>query len=80
VKLRCKATAAGRCKAVVRASGKVIARGSHKAGPGARVTVLAKVTKAGRKKLRHASKVKARLSVAVPGAPKAITGKLTLVR
>jgi subtilisin family serine protease len=80
VKLRCKATAAGRCKAVVRAGGKVIARGSHKAKPGGRVTVFVKVTKAGRKKLRHASKVKARLSVAVPGAPKAITGKLTLVR
>jgi subtilisin family serine protease len=80
VKLRCKATGADRCKAVVRASGKVIARGSHSVKAGERVTVLAKVTKAGRKMLRHASKVKAQLSVAVPGAPKAITGKLTLVR
>jgi subtilisin family serine protease len=80
VKLRCKATAAGRCRAVVRAGGKVIARGSHTAKPGGRVTVFAKVTKAGRKMLRHASKVKAKLSASVPGAPARITGKLTLLR
>lgn len=80
VKLRCKATAAGRCKAVVRASGKVIARGSRSVKAAGRVTVFAKPTKAGRKLLRHASTVKAKLSASVPGASKAITGKLTLVR
>jgi thermitase len=80
VKLRCKATAAGRCDARVTARGKVIARGSRKAKAGGRPKVSAKLTKAGRKMLRNASKVKARLSVAVPGAPKRLTGKLTLVR
>ena len=81
VKLRCRATAAGRCKAVVTARGKTIARGSHKIAAGKRTTVTATLTKAGRKLLRHATKaVKARLSVAVPGAPKRIIGKLTLKR
>jgi subtilisin family serine protease len=80
VKLHCKATATGRCKVVVTARGKVIARGSHKVKAGERVTVLAQATKAGRKMLRRASKVKAKLSASVPGAPKAITGKLTLAR
>jgi subtilisin family serine protease len=80
VKVRCRATAAGRCKVAVTASGKTIAVGSRKASAGKRVTVAAKVTKAGRKLLRGASKLKARLSVAVPGAPKHITGKLTLKR
>ncbi|MEA2429052.1 MAG: serine protease [Thermoleophilaceae bacterium] len=80
VRLSCHATAAGRCNAVVTARGKVIARGSHKVKAGKRVTVAAKLTKAGRKMLHGASKVKAKLSATVPGAPKRITGTLTLVR
>jgi subtilisin family serine protease len=80
VKLRCRATEAGRCKAVITARGKVIARGSHKVEAGKRATVAAKLTKAGRNRVRAATKVKARLSVSVPGAPKRIMGKLTLVR
>jgi subtilisin family serine protease len=80
VRVRCRPTAAGRCSVEVRAGGKTIARGSRKVQAGKRATVSAKLTKAGRKRLRHASKLKARLSVAVPGAPKRITGKLTLKR
>jgi subtilisin family serine protease len=80
VKVRCHPTAAGRCSVTVRAAGKTIARGSRKVTAGKNVTVAAKVTKAGRKLLRHASKVKARVSATVPGAPKRITGRLTLRR
>jgi subtilisin family serine protease len=80
VRLRCHATAAGRCHATVTARGKVIARGSHKVKAGKSATVAAKLTKAGRKMLHGASKVKGTLSASVPGAPKRITGKLTLVR
>jgi subtilisin family serine protease len=81
VKLRCHATAAGRCRATVRAGGKVIARGSRAMKAGKRVTVTAKLTKAGRKLLAgRRAKLKAKLSASVPGAPKTITGKLTLVR
>jgi subtilisin family serine protease len=80
VRLRCRATAAGRCKVTVTARGKVIARGSKKVKAGKRVTMAAKLTKAGRKMLQGASKVKGKLSASVPGAPKRITGKLTLVR
>jgi subtilisin family serine protease len=80
VRLRCRATAAGRCKVTVTARGKVIARGSKKVKAGKRVTMAAQLTKAGRKMLHGASKVKAKLSASVPGAPKHITGRLTLAR
>jgi subtilisin family serine protease len=80
VKVRCRATAAGRCRVTVTRRGKVIARGSHKVKAGKRATVYAKLTKAGRKRLRAAKKVKAKLSASVPGAPKALKGNLTLTR
>lgn len=80
VKVRCTAAAAGRCGVVVTAHGKTVARGSHKVSAGGRTTVAAKLTKAGRRMLAGASKLKARLSATVPGAPAPITGKLTLMR
>jgi hypothetical protein len=42
--------------------------------------VSAQLTSAGRKLVRNASKVHAKLVADVPGAPAAIAGKLTLVR
>jgi subtilisin family serine protease len=80
VKVRCRPTAAGRCRVSVTARGKTIASGSRKVKAGTRATVAAKLTKAGRKLLRGRAKVKARVSASVPGAPKLVTGKLTLKR
>jgi subtilisin family serine protease len=80
VKLRCRASKAGRCKVRVRARGKVIASGSRTFGRAGRATVTAKVTKAGRKMLRGVKKkLRSSLAVNVPGGGKR-TGKLTLKR
>jgi subtilisin family serine protease len=80
VKVRCRPTAAGRCRVSVTAHGKTIASGSRKVRAGKRATVTAKLTKAGRKLVRKRAKLKARVSASVPGAPKLVTGKLTLKR
>jgi thermitase len=80
IKVRCRATAAGRCRVSVSARGKTIASGSRKVKAGRLVTVTAILTKAGRKLVRTRSRLKARVSASVPGAPKLVTGKLTLKR
>jgi subtilisin family serine protease len=80
VKVRCRPTAAGRCRVSVTAGGRTVAKGSRKVKAGKRATVAVKLTKAGRKLLRKHAKVKARVSASVPGAPKLLTGKLTLKR
>jgi subtilisin family serine protease len=80
VKVRCRPTAVGRCRVSVTAGGRTIAKGSRKVKAGKRATVAAKLTKAGRKLLRKRGKLKARVSASVPGAPKLLTGKLTLKR
>jgi hypothetical protein len=79
VKMTCRPTKAGKCKARVKAHGKLIASGSRSvSGPG-RFTVTAKVTKAGRKMLKHANSVNATLIASVPGAKQG-RGALKLVR
>jgi subtilisin family serine protease len=78
VRVRCYATAAGKCKVVVRAKGRVIARGSRSVAAGHHVTVAARVTPKGRRLLRRVSKrVKARLAVSVPGGSPA-TARIAL--
>jgi subtilisin family serine protease len=80
VKVRCRATAVGRCRVTVTAGGTTIASGTRKVKAGKGATVAAKLTKAGRKLLRKRRKLGARISASVPGAPKLLAGKLTLKR
>jgi subtilisin family serine protease len=79
VKMTCKATGAGKCKTRVKAHGKLIATGSRTVSGAGKVTVSARVTKAGRKMLKNAKSVNATLIANVPGAKQA-SGKLKLVR
>jgi hypothetical protein len=60
VRVRCHATAAGKCKVVVRARGRVIARGSRSVAANLHVTVAARATPQGKRMLR---KVKRRIGV-----------------
>jgi subtilisin family serine protease len=79
VKVTCRPASAGKCKVRVKAHGKVIASGSRSvSGPG-KVTVSAKVTKAGRKMLKNAKSVNATVVARVPGAKRG-SGGLQLVR
>src|SRR3954469_7669631 len=78
VKVTCRATKSGRCKLSVKAKGTVVASGSRKVGAG-KSTVSAKLTKAGRKMLKHAKKLNATVVAIVPGAGRR-TGGLKLVR
>jgi subtilisin family serine protease len=80
VRVRCRAAAAGRCHVRVNAHGKKIAAGSANVASGARVQVRARLTPTGRRMLRHAVRVRARLLVDVPGAPRRFKRALTLVR
>src|SRR3954451_19422728 len=68
VKFTCRTSKAGKCRVSVKAHGKVVASGSRSAGGARKVTVTAKVTKAGRKMLKKAKKVNATLVAIVPGA------------
>ena len=77
VRVRCYATAAGKCKVVVKAKGQVIARGSRSVAAHHHVTVAARVTSKGKRVLRKT--VKARLTVSVPGGSAASAG-ITLKR
>ena len=68
LRVRCHATAAGRCKVVAKVHGKMIARGSRSVAANHHVTVAARVTKAGRRilrKVRH--RLRGRLYVNIPG-------------
>jgi subtilisin family serine protease len=80
VRVRCHATAAGSCKVRLKVGKRLIASGSRAVSSGGKVTVSAKLTQAGRKLLRGASRVKGKLLVDVPGAPSRISGAITLVR
>jgi thermitase len=79
VKLTCRTSKAGKCRASVKAHGKVIASGSRSVGGARKVAVTAKLTKAGRKMLKKAKKVNATLVAIVPGAGRR-SGSLKLVR
>jgi subtilisin family serine protease len=80
VRVRCYATAAGKCKVVVKAKGRVIARGSRSVAANHHVTVAARVTSKGKRVLRKVSKrLAARLTVTVPGGAPATAG-ITLKR
>ena len=80
IRVSCRAASAGRCTARIVSGSTTIAYGSTKAKAGRTVTVIAKVTKAGRKKLTAAKKnVSARAEMSIPGAPTR-TKALTLKR
>jgi serine protease len=80
IRVRCRAATAGRCTARVVSGSTTIAQGAADAKAGQTVTLIAKVTKAGRKLLTKAKKnVKARAEMAIPGAPTR-TKSLTLKR
>jgi subtilisin family serine protease len=80
VRVRCHATAAGRCKVVVKARGLVIARGSRAVAANHHVTVAARVTPKGKRLLRKVgTRVSARLVIDVPGAKRA-RARITLKR
>jgi subtilisin family serine protease len=80
IRVSCRAASAGRCTARIVSGATTIAYGSTKAKAGQTVTVIARVTKAGRKKLTAARKnVSARAEMAIPGAPTR-TKALTLKR
>jgi subtilisin family serine protease len=80
VRVRCHATAAGRCKVVVKARGHVIARGSRSVAANHHVTVAARATPQGKRLLRKVrTRVSARLVIDVPGAKRA-RAKITLKR
>ena len=67
VRMRCRASAAGRCRARITARGRVVARGSKRVAAGQTVPLRARVTRAGRRLLRRVRRQRARLTVQVPG-------------
>lgn len=80
IRVSCRAATAGRCTARVVAGSTTIAQGTANAKAGRTVTLIAKVTKAGRKLLTGAKKdVKSRAEMAIPGAATR-TKSLTLKR
>jgi len=68
IRVRCRAAAAGRCTARVRAGSTTTAYGSARANAGQTVTLIARATKAGRKQLKNAKRVNAVAEIAIPGA------------
>lgn len=68
IQVRCRAAGAGSCKVIVQVGRRVIARGSKAIKAGPSVTVTARLTRAGRALLRIAPRVRARVTVALPGA------------
>ena len=80
IRVRCRAATGGKCTARVVSGSTTIAYGARTAKAGQTVTVIAKVTKAGKSKLSKAKKnVSARAEVAIPGA-RTYTKALTLRR
>lgn len=73
IKIRCQATAAGRCTATVRRGARVFASGSRRVVAGRTFTLLARPTGAARREIKRASrrgrKIRLTLEVTVPGAP-----------
>jgi subtilisin family serine protease len=78
VHARCHALTAGRCSVRVTAGKRTIARGSAAVAAGGTVTVVARVTKAGRRFLRGRRTVNATFTGQAPGVK--VGGTLTLVR
>ena len=68
IRVRCRAAGAGRCTARVTAGSTTIAYGSARAKAGQTVTLVARATKAGRKRLKRARRVDAKAELAIPGA------------
>ena len=80
VRVRCHATAAGRCKVVVKARGRVIARGSRSVAANHHVSVAARVTPKGKRLLRKVRKsIGVRLFIDIPGGG-ATRSRITLKR
>jgi subtilisin family serine protease len=80
IRVRCRAASSGKCTARIVAGSTTVAYGAKKASSGQTVTVIAKATKAGRKRLKAAKKnVSARAEMAIPGAVTR-TKSLTLKR
>jgi serine protease len=68
IRVSCVAPSAGRCTARVVAGSTTIATGSAPVKAGQRVTLVARVTKAGRKRLERGKRVNASAEIAIPGA------------
>ena len=69
IRVHCRAAVAGRCTARITAGSTTIAYGSGKAKAGQTITLTARATKAGRKRLKNAKRVDAKAELAIPGAP-----------
>lgn len=70
IRVSCRAATAGRCTARIVSGSTTLAYGSAKAKAGQTVSLVARVTKAGKQRLRKAKKnVSARAEMAIPGAP-----------
>jgi len=72
IKVRCTATAAGRCTATVRRGSRIFASGSRNVRSGQRTTLLVRLTGSARRAVKGANRrnrrIKLRLEVTVPGA------------
>jgi subtilisin family serine protease len=79
IRVRCRASGAGRCTVVARARGKLIARGSRRLKAGRTVTVTAKLNRTGRRMARRSRRLRVTLKVTLPGVPRQ-TRRITLVR
>ena len=67
IAVRCRAAEAGTCKARATRRETTVARGAAKVPAGATATLAVKLTKAGRKAVSRAKRVRVKLRVSVPG-------------
>ena len=79
VRIVCRPAATGACRARIRARGHLIARGSKRISSGSQGVVVARLTRAGKRMLRHAKRRRATLRADVPGTGRVVR-KLVFVR
>jgi hypothetical protein len=79
LRVRCRNTAAGRCRARVSARGRVIFRGSRGFSRHGEARVTARTTRVGRRLLKRVRRQRATLRVTLPGGRRLVR-RLTLVR
>ena len=79
LRIRCVPPEAGRCVARVSAARRVIATGSARTGAGRAVTVVARLTREGRRLLARTRRVRALVQVSLPGSP-TLSRRITIRR
>jgi serine protease len=79
VRARCTAPGTGRCVVRIRARGRLVAAGSKRVSAGRTVTVVARVTRAGRRTLRRSRRLRAGVLADVPDAGR-LSGRIVFVR